>query len=495
MSPEGVASLVAAMGELALFVLAVRRAPRSALAFPLALLCVALFSWSFCSFSFELTRQPEWRLLSAAAFPVSVAIAMHSVLSFVGRRRSLAWLMFTHYGVFGPYSAMGLLALRVPTVARWVLSPEWIELFALLALPPFAIAIVLLLAHRSRASGTEQERTNLLLLALAWSALLSLTQLGAATGYDVPRLGPIGALGATFALAFVVLRLKLRGFEPSAGGVLYAVMLAALALLVDVAVMRLFRKNGALVIASTLSVTLTLLALWQRFVATRAQRQERISHLATLGRFSAQMAHDLKNPLAALRGAAQFLKEEHARGQSLQDKGEFFELLVDQVDRLERVIDRYQRLGRVEPVRHETDLEALVERVVKLGRTRPGGAEIRCELAGGLPAIQLDVDLISNALENLLRNAAEAMPRGGTITVRTGQESEQELFVSVEDTGEGMDARTRERAFDDFFTTKSAGSGLGLAFVRRVMEAHGGSVQLSSGEGRGTTVRLMFTLE
>ncbi len=88
-----------------------------------------------------------------------------------------------------------------------------------------------------------------------------------------------------------------------------------------------------------------------------------------------------------------------------------------------------------------------------------------------------------------MRNALEAMPRGGVLTVRTRTE-DSGVVLSVEDTGEGMNARTRERAFDDFYTTKTTGSGLGLAFVRRVVEAHGGRVTLTSHEGRGTTVTL-----
>jgi signal transduction histidine kinase len=104
----------------------------------------------------------------------------------------------------------------------------------------------------------------------------------------------------------------------------------------------------------------------------------------------------------------------------------------------------------------------------------------------------MDKDLVATSLENVLRNAYEAMPSGGTVTVRTErvEEGSGGVAVSVEDEGEGMDARLLERATDEFFTTKAAGSGLGLSFAERVAEVHGGTLRLTSRAGKGTVVRL-----
>ena len=123
---------------------------------------------------------------------------------------------------------------------------------------------------------------------------------------------------------------------------------------------------------------------------------------------------------------------------------------------------------------------------------------LRTELAEGLPACQGDRDLLASVLENLVRNAIEALPGDsngplprGTVVVRSTPRPPGEqpgVVVAVEDDGAGMDASTRENAFDDFFTTKPTGSGLGLAFVQRVVHAHGGEVTLTSSPGRGTVV-------
>jgi two-component system sensor histidine kinase HydH len=306
----------------------------------------------------------------------------------------------------------------------------------------------------------------------------------------VPRLGNLGTLLGLPVMGVVALRLRLFGQEFSSMSTLYALLLALGGVLAYLAVFRLFAAQYGALVVGTAAITLALLATTRRGLSALVSQRERLEHLATLGRFSAQMAHDLKNPIAALKGAAQYLREEHARGRPWDDKGDFLELLLEQVERLDRVVGTYQRLGRVEPLVQPLELNQLVASVLSLqALTGHPGIRLERALAAELPRCPGDWDLLANALENLVRNALEAMPRGGTLTVRTAVEGGA-VVLGVEDTGEGMDARTRERAFDDFFTTKATGSGLGLAFVRRVVEAHGGQVTLASREGRGTIVTL-----
>ena len=229
----------------------------------------------------------------------------------------------------------------------------------------------------------------------------------------------------------------------------------------------------------TTAITFALLAAARRGVTAFVTQRERLEQLATLGRFSAQMAHDLKNPIAALKGAAQYLKEEHARGQLLgRARASSWTCCWSRWSGWTGWWARTSASARVEPLRRPLDLNRLVEGVLSLQAFagRPARWSSSASSPPGLPRCAGDEDLLANALENLVRNAFEAMPAGGTLTVRTRRGRRRGVVLSVEDTGEGMDARTRERAFDDFFTTKATGSGLGLAFVRRVVEAHGGEV-------------------
>jgi signal transduction histidine kinase len=122
------------------------------------------------------------------------------------------------------------------------------------------------------------------------------------------------------------------------------------------------------------------------------------------------------------------------------------------------------------------------------------GEAVRVDLvAEEAVTVMADGGLVAGAVENLLRNAAEAMPAGGAVRVDLVVRPPLAIVV-VEDDGPGMDATTREAALDDFFTTKATGSGLGLSFVRRVAEAHGTRVRLTSAPGKGTRVELPLPL-
>jgi len=491
-------SLIASAGQIALFFLAVGRGARSPLAMPLALLATTFFSSSVCSLGWELSQQNEWRVLMATPVPVATAIALHFILSFTGRRRSLAWLMFTGYAVFGTASAIWLAGFVSPRVSDFVLSPSYTLMVAsALITPALLLMVVLLGLHLRRGSRDEAMRTWMIIAAVFWVALLGSTELIADAGYDVPRLGPLGTLGANFILAWATLRLRLFGRDLHRSSFAYASVATAFAVLGYMAVFRFVSSNAGGRAAIVIGITLALIATTRRVWIAVAGNRARVERLATLGRFSSQMAHDIKNPLAALKGATQFLQEEKRRGNELGGHSAFVDLIAEQIDRIQRVVDHYQRLGRVEPFPEPLNLNDLARNVLALQDfAAQGVVKVRSELNEALPTCKLDRDLVAGALENLVRNAFEAMPKGGTVTVRTGRAGEgtedPRVFLEVQDTGEGMDARTRERAFDDFFTTKPRGTGHGLAFVRRVMDAHGGDFALTSKEGWGTVIRLFF---
>ena len=223
--------------------------------------------------------------------------------------------------------------------------------------------------------------------------------------------------------------------------------------------------------------------------------------LAAAGRMAVGLAHEIRNPLGAIRGAVQLLARELGPDSKLQ---EYTAVLVTEVDRVNRIIEMLLDLARPAPIRPvPLNLHQLLERVTLLHEE--AARERRVALVRrydpSLPPILGDEDRLLQVFHNLVRNALEAMTQGGTLTLLTrvsldplfgkmdlgaGQRSMVE--AQVIDEGGGIPGPARACIFDPFFTTKERGLGLGLAICHQVLEQHRGAIQVDSAEGRGTTV-------
>jgi signal transduction histidine kinase len=503
MSASQIVSFVACVGQLALALLCVSRVTRSPLAMPLALLCLNVLGWMGADLAYQISHVSMWHWIDHALTPWTAPLALQFVLVFVGRRRELRGLLAGAWVLSGALSAIVIRdvlvegsssKLNVPVGLPFLRSVEWSVVFLAVALPIMVFAMLVLARHlRGSIDRGERARSRLLLAALLIGTLLGSTEEVGTFLVGLPALGNVGMLTTSALLSVVALRFRLFDRDVSLRVVGSLLALAAAGATAALVALQLLGANGALLVLGGATVALALGAASRRVLAEGGKERLRREQLTTLGRFSAQMAHDLKNPLAALKGAAQLLLEDLSRASPGIDRVRFANLMLEQIERIDGTVEAYGRLTRIEPNLEALDLNEAVRGVLALQSLANGAVAVGTDLAEPLPPCRADPAMLARVLENLVRNAVEAMPDGGTVTVRTrpgdsGAGAGVEL--SVEDSGCGMDARTRERAFDDFFTTKASGSGLGLAFVNRVVEAHGGSVSLSSELGRGTVVRV-----
>jgi len=470
---------------------------QSPVALPLGILALDVFAWNFFEFAYLVSGEPTWHYLDLSFSPYSPLLVLLVVASFTGDRRKLRPLFAAGGAVFGALSAGAIVALFVPAARHWVDASSWSATFGITETVLGAVALALLVRHLFRISDrNERQRTALVILALVVGVALTTTDLWNAAGYAVPALGSLGTLIGMALITIATLRFEFLGQSPGLRRSVVAITIAAGVVVAYLVAFRSVDGNHALL--SITIVTAIVVMATRELVTMWVTRKNRMQSLATLGKFSAQMAHDLQNPLAAIKGTVQFLREEIKQGRPLTQQGNFLDLVENQIDRMNRVIGDYRRIGRAEPVCRSVDINETVRSVLALQTFAARNLEIHADLAESLPACKGDPDLLSVAFENVVRNAAEAMSQGGRLTVRTAMAKRfgirRSLVLSVQDTGAGMDARQLERAFDLFYTTKASGTGLGLPYVRRVISAHGGRVQLVSRADSGTTVTIRLPL-
>ena len=221
------------------------------------------------------------------------------------------------------------------------------------------------------------------------------------------------------------------------------------------------------------------------------QRQElrRAERLAAVGRISAHITHEIRNPLNSLGLNAELLAEELEPGASTEARA-LLGAITREVDRLNAVAEEYLRFARLpRPVMAREDLNEILRGLVDFvaPEMAAAGVAVTRDLAPDLPAVWADEGQLRAVFLNLLRNSREAMPAGGTVAVRTARSADGGAEVTVSDTGSGIPPEELERIFEPFFSTKSGGTGLGLAFTLQVVKEHGGTIQCQSEVSRGTT--------
>lgn len=228
--------------------------------------------------------------------------------------------------------------------------------------------------------------------------------------------------------------------------------------------------------------------------STMQERLTRAQHLAKIGTLAASLAHEIKNPLAGISGAIQVIRD--SMDASAPHRAILAEVLR-QIDRLDGTVKDLLIYARPIPPRFQScELKRVVERCFMLARREPELGDIRfeSELDGQLPAIEADEHQIEQLLMNLVLNAAQASQPGDRVRVRARRDGPV-VVIHVEDEGCGMDAELCRRAFEPFVTTKSKGTGLGLSICEKIVEMHGGTIELASTPGKGTVASVRLPVE
>lgn len=223
-------------------------------------------------------------------------------------------------------------------------------------------------------------------------------------------------------------------------------------------------------------------------LSTARERELEAERLRAFREVARRVAHEIKNPLTSMRIAVDQMRRTGGPSDSRTDTA--IQVMAAETDRLERLAKEFSEFGKLpEGPQSEVDVAELLE---ELGRTSvPDGIDVRLTGNGARRTILGHYEPLRRAFANLYRNAAEAMQGKGAIDV-TLSSTDAELLVTIADHGPGIPPDLRQRVFEPYFTTKSDGTGLGLALVRITMEAHGGTISVGETPGGGATFSIVF---
>jgi signal transduction histidine kinase len=235
---------------------------------------------------------------------------------------------------------------------------------------------------------------------------------------------------------------------------------------------------------------LAVLILRAAVSATRLERRlSRLENLAAMGRLTATLAHEIKNPLAIIRGSAQRL------GKLEPEAGRMAQFVIEEVDRLGRTVERYLQFARGDAeIREVGDAVEALDETVGLLEGEFKARRLRVERSGPRPGpslVPLDKESLKQVYLNLILNALDALPEGGRLGIEHG-ERHGRVEVSIVDDGPGIPEDVLKRIGSPFYTTKAKGSGLGLFLTRRLVEACGGELEIRSQAGQGTACTVRF---
>jgi two-component system sporulation sensor kinase A len=210
--------------------------------------------------------------------------------------------------------------------------------------------------------------------------------------------------------------------------------------------------------------------------------------LAVVGQMAAGVAHEIRNPLTALRGFVQLLQS------TVKEPRTYFDVMLSELDRINLIVSEFLFLAKPQIVHFEqNDLLVLLKKVVQLLETQAilSNIQIRLDFAP-VPWIYCDENQIKQVFVNVLKNAIEAMPRGGEILIQVRSRDEDFVQVRIIDQGCGISQEQIRRLGEPFYTTKEKGTGLGLLVSYQIIEAHKGKIQIESELEKGTTVEVLL---
>ncbi len=379
----------------------------------------------------------------------------------------------------------------------------------------FYIAYVVILSYLSlifyivgKASGVEKKRLVYLAIACPIALVLSAFDLFHYFGFDFPPLSDLVVSVLLYFILLIIAYPHLTELHELMAKALFITIITAFTVVLFYLVIGLFGKGTRLSFTHVLmacfiiviSISPFKIILEKFFSAVYPEGKDVFTSLYALDtklererallleEMAPVFAHEIRNPLGSIKGAAQYLRSEAAA----EENQKLLDIIIQEVDRLNSVVSQFLDYAKPHTINLKIqNINYIIERVVSLLKADsiPDNITIETDLNPEIPDIAVDGAQITQVILNMVFNAINAMPAGGDLTIRTSiikSETGEAVGISIRDTGKGIRREDMRNIFKPFFTTKERGVGLGLAICQRIIKNHGGYIRVKSIAGKGT---------
>lgn len=412
------------------------RTSRTTVYFIFFLICVSNIVWNFGDFMFYVSANRSWFYFSLIGSAMLPALMFHWISILVKpEQKSTAWII-------PAYIFAGLLAVSSPFsllhsgVQRFVDSAIW-NIVYLILLGPFLLVGTIMLFNGIKRTTSKDEKSRLcyILIAVIIGVSTGLTDLVQILRVPVPAAGHLGCLLYSFVLALGVYKHRI-----------YYDILAQMRMKLEV-----------------------------------------------LNEISAGIAHEIRNPLSSIKGAARLLSE-HLQEKSNPEDSEYFTIIADEIERLNAILTNYQFFTK--PLKIEKQLvfiNELIQKTVKLAENDVSHMKIKLDLSEDIRQIRADAVSMKQVFLNLIKNAADACNPDGELIIKT-EYIHPWVKISFSDNGMGISPESSNRIFEPFFTTKTKGMGMGLSICQRIIQTHGGRIEANNILPNGTQFSILLPI-
>jgi len=475
-----------------------------------ALLCLALFLQKGGTFANGLFEHPFWRFPSNFGFLLLPPLLLEFSRSML---RGKSFLSRKEVAAASVVSLLWAAAFFTPLA-----QATWFEqaLLGYLFLVMLYCLGALLLFIRGRVPGVERTRMVYVTMACAITAAVSLLDIFHHLGFRFPPISNLALAGLLYFVLIIILHPRLPE--------LYEIMVRGLVLSVVTLfatgtfffILGLFGTITPVYFTHVLTASFLIVISYDPFRVImkkvfnyffpeakdifssiygfdqelEKEKSQLLEEMATA------LAHEIRNPLGSIKGAGQYLRSETDNPESRK----LLDVIVEEADRLNNVVTQFMNYAKPYAVSPKLyDVNGIIEKAVEVIRVSglPEGVTVATELHPDLPQVFVDGEQMKQVILNIAFNGIEAMPDGGTLTIRTTRIESEEggaVGISVRDTGRGMSKEDLQNIFKPFFTTKERGVGLGLAICRRIVQNNNGSIRAKSIPGYGSIFYIRLNL-